>query len=208
PERELATNRTRRKCKHSTASMGTRGNEEAFLLVKRAARMARRGTLADSLAMPTEGRFDRRSFLRGSGLAAGALAALGTVPPTGFRKAAAGPPPPPHGTVTIRKNGCTHCSVGCTVIAHVANGVWIGQEPAWDSPINRGSHCAKGAAVRDDVSSDRRLRYPMKLVNGQWSRGSWSQAIDEVGDKLLEIRAKSRPDALYWLGSAKVPNQA
>ena len=53
--------------------------------------------------------------------------------------------------MTSRKNVCTHCSVGCTVIAEVANDIWIGQEPGWDSPINRGSHCAKGAAVRDDV---------------------------------------------------------
>ena len=100
------------------------------------------------------------------------------------RKAEAGPPPPPGAAVTIRKNVCTHCSVGCTVIAEVANGVWIGQEPGWDSPINRGSHCCKGAAVRDDVLSERRLRYPMKLVNGQWNRISWDQAIDEIGDKL------------------------
>jgi formate dehydrogenase major subunit len=158
--------------------------------------------------MPTEGGLDRRSFLRGSGLAAGALAALGTVPLTGFRKAAAGPPPSPGATVTIRKNVCTHCSVGCTVIAHVANGVWIGQEPAWDSPINRGSHCAKGAAVRDDVSSDRRLRYPVKLVGGAWQRISWDQAIDEIGDRLLDIRAKFSPESVYWLGSAKFTNEA
>ena len=110
--------------------------------------------------------------------------------------------------MTTRKNVCTHCSVGCTVIAEVANGVWTGQEPGWDSPINRGSHCCKGAAVRDDVLSERRLRYPMKLVNGEWNRISWDQAIDEIGDKLLEIRAKSGPDSVYWLGSAKFTNEA
>jgi formate dehydrogenase major subunit len=110
--------------------------------------------------------------------------------------------------VTTRKNVCTHCSVGCTVIAKVANGVWSGQEPGWDSPINRGSHCCKGAAVRDDVLSERRLRYPMKLVNGAWVRLSWDQAINEIGDKLLEIRAKSGPDSVYWLGSAKFTNEA
>ena len=118
------------------------------------------------------------------------LAALGTLPLGGVRKAEAGPPPPPGAAMTIRKNVCTHCSVGCTVIAEVANGVWIGQEPGWDCPINRGSHCCKGAAVRDDVLSERRLRYPMKLVNGQWNRISWDQAIDEIGDKLMEIRAE------------------
>ena len=124
------------------------------------------------------------------------------------RKAEAGPPPPPGAAVTTRKNVCTHCSVGCTVIAEVANGVWTGQEPGWDSPINRGSHCCKGAAVRDDVLSERRLRYPMKLVNGGWNRISWDQAIDEIGDKLMEIRAKSGPESVYWLGSAKFTNEA
>ena len=53
---------------------------------------------------------------------------------------------------------CTHCSVGCTVMAEVENGVWVGQEPGWESPINRGSHCAKGAAMREMVHGDRRLR--------------------------------------------------
>ena len=89
----------------------------------------------------------------------------------------------------------------------MANGVWIGQEPGWDSPINRGSHCAKGAAVRELVHGDRRLKYPMKLVNGQWTRVSWETAINEIGDKLMAIRAKSGPDSVYWLGSAKFSNE-
>jgi formate dehydrogenase major subunit len=85
--------------------------------------------------------------------------------------------------------------------------VWIGQEPGWESPINRGSHCAKGAAVRELVHGDRRLKYPMKLVNGQWTRVSWDQAINEIGDKLAAIREKSGPDSVYWLGSAKFSNE-
>ena len=138
---------------------------------------------------------------------AGGLAALGALPLGSVRKAQAGPPPPAGAQVTIRKNICTHCSVGCTVIAEVANGVWIGQEPGWDSPLNRGSHCAKGAAVRELVHGDRRLKYPMKLVNGQWTRVSWEKAIDEIGDKLAAIRDKSGPDSVYWLGSAKFSNE-
>src|SRR5262245_54171131 len=178
------------------------------MLIKRTEREARRGTLAAALAAPANGGIDRRSFLRRSGLAAGGLAAFGTLAVEGVRKAKAGPPPPPGATTTVRKNVCTHCSVGCTVIAEVANGVWIGQEPGWDSPINRGSHCAKGAAVRDDVGSERRLRYPMKLVDGAWQRLSWQQAIDEIGDKLLDICAKSGPESVFWLGSAKFTNEA
>src|SRR5262249_53456790 len=180
---------------------------EAPVLIKRTERQARRGGLASALQSQSDGGLDRRAFLRRSGLAAGGLATLGALPLTSVRKAEAGPPPPAGAQVTIRKNICTHCSVGCTVVAEVANGVWIGQEPGWDSPINRGSHCAKGAAVRELVHGDRRLKYPMKLVNGQWTRLSWDQAIDEIGAKLLAIREKSGPDSVYWLGSAKYSNE-
>jgi formate dehydrogenase major subunit len=178
------------------------------MLIKRSERQARHGKIASALAKQSDNNLDRRSFLRRSGLAAGGLAALGSIPLASIRQAKAGPPPPAGATVTTRKNVCTHCSVGCSVIAEVANGVWIGQEPDYSSPINRGSHCCKGAAVRDDVLSDRRLRYPHKLVDGQWKRLSWDQAINEIGDKLLEIRQKSGPDSVYWLGSAKFTNEA
>ena len=87
------------------------------------------------------------------------------------------------------------------------NGVWVGQEPGWDSPFNMGSHCAKGASVREHAHNERRLKYPMKLVNGQWTRIKWDQAINEIGDKMLEIRKASGPDSVYWLGSAKFNNE-
>jgi formate dehydrogenase major subunit len=177
------------------------------VLIKRTEREARRGTLAAALATQSGGALDRRGFLRRSGLVAGGLATLGALPLGSVRKAEAGPPPKPGTPVETRKNICTHCSVGCTVTAEVQNGVWIGQEPSWDSPINRGSHCAKGAAVRELVHGDRRLRYPLKLVNGQWTRVSWETAIDEIGNKMMAIREKSGPDSVYWLGSAKFSNE-
>ncbi|MGE0037649.1 MAG: molybdopterin-dependent oxidoreductase, partial [Xanthobacteraceae bacterium] len=177
------------------------------MLIKRTDRQARRSTLAGALQGQSQRGLDRRSFLRRSGLAAGGLAAVGALPLGSVRKAEAGPPPPAGAQVTIRKNICTHCSVGCTVIAEVANGVWTGQEPGWDSPLNRGSHCAKGAATRELVHGDRRLRYPMKLVNGQWTRISWDTAINEIGDKMAEIRGKSGAESVYWLGSAKFTNE-
>jgi formate dehydrogenase major subunit len=177
------------------------------VLIKRTEREARRGKLSAALAAQSGGGLDRRTFLRRSGVAAGGLAALGALPLISVRRAEAGPPPAPGAQVTIRKSVCTHCAVGCTVTAEVSNGVWIGQEPSWDSPINRGSHCAKGASVRELVHSERRLRYPMKLVNGQWTRVSWDTAINEIGDKLLQVREKSGAESVYWLGSAKMTNE-
>src|SRR5258707_11480017 len=165
------------------------------MLTRRSDRQARRGTVASVLtSQSTDKNLDRRSFLRRSGLVAGSLTALGTLPLTSFRQAEAGPPPPPGATVTTRKNFCTHCSVGCSVIAEVANDVWIGQEPDYDSPINRGSHCCKGAAFRDDLVGEKRLRYPVKLIDGQSHRTSWDQAVEGIGNQILQGRAKAGPE--------------
>src|SRR5215212_1232142 len=176
------------------------------MLMKRTNGSAGRARLQGVAAGLASGVVERRTFLRRSGLTVGAGAALGLVPLGSVRKAQAGPKIMSAPT-EIKKNICTHCSVGCTVIAEVQNGVWVGQEPAWDSPINRGSHCAKGAAVRELVHGDRRLKFPMKLVNGEWQKISWDTAINEIGDKMLDIRAKSGADSMYLLGSAKFSNE-
>jgi formate dehydrogenase major subunit len=175
------------------------------VLIRRTERQARRGQLA-ALAEPAAGGLDRRGFLKRSGLAAGGLGALGALPLAGVHKAEAGFVAPGV-AVEIKKSICTHCAVGCTVTAKVQNGVWVGQEPSWDSPINRGSHCAKGASVRELVMGERRLKYPLKLVKGEWTRVSWDQAINEIGDQLTAIREKSGADSVYWLGSAKMTNE-
>ncbi|MBW4962948.1 formate dehydrogenase subunit alpha [Sulfitobacter sp. CW3] len=147
---------------------------------------------------------DRRGFLRGSGLAIGGLTAIAA---TGGSVTKATAQTAATRAVETVKSVCTHCSVGCTVIAEVDNGVWTGQEPGWDSPFNLGAHCAKGASVREHAHGERRLKYPMKKEGGQWVRISWDQAINEIGDGMMKIRDESGPDSVYWLGSAKHNNE-
>lgn len=175
------------------------------MLRKKSVGVARRPRGSSVLTTIANETVDRRTFLRGSGLAVGGLAALGASAGS-VRKAAAATPGA--GSIEIKKTVCTHCSVGCTVIAETVNGVWIGQEPGWDSPFNLGAHCAKGAAVREHAHGERRLKHPMKLVGGEWQKISWETAIDEIGDKMLEIRnGPAGPDGVYWLGSAKHNNE-
>ena len=152
---------------------------------------------------------NRRTFLKRSGLALGTGVAATMFAPQMMRKAraAAGFSPKEGIATEIRRSVCTHCSVGCGVVAEVQNGVWTGQEPDFNSPFNLGAHCSKGATVREHGMGPRRLRYPMKLVSGKWKRLSWDQAIDEIGDRLLEIREQSGPDSVFWLGSAKHNNE-
>ncbi|MCA0423838.1 MAG: formate dehydrogenase subunit alpha [Proteobacteria bacterium] len=176
------------------------------MLIKRKSRDVRR-SVAGAFGETNGAGLDRRGFLRKSGLTAGGLAALSSLTFGSVRTAEAGPILPNVPTIR-KKNICTHCSVGCSVIAELQNGVWLGQEPAWDSPINRGSHCAKGASVRELVKGERRVKAPLKLVDGAWQKISWDQAINEIGDKMTAIRNQSGPDSVYLLGSAKFTNEA
>ncbi len=156
---------------------------------------------------------DRRAFLKHSGLGMGA-GAIATQLPYNLIGAAEAATDKTHAAGAITRDGgevkrtvCTHCSVGCAVDAVVKNGVWVRQEAVFDSPINLGAHCAKGASVREHGHGEHRLKYPMKLVDGKYQKISWEQAISEVGDRLLKAREESGPDSVYWVGSSKHNNE-
>jgi len=149
----------------------------------------------------------RRRFLKNSGIAAGGAAAASIVAPGMMQQASAASPVSADVPTEVKRTICSHCSVGCGVYAEVQNGIWTGQEPAFDHPFNAGAHCAKGAALREHGHGERRLKYPMKLENGKWKKLSWEQAINEVGDQMLQVRQESGPDSVYWLGSAKFSNE-
>src|SRR6476619_5387659 len=150
---------------------------------------------------------DRRTFLKGTGLTAGAAAFASQLPLNLIGEAAA--QAKKTGMTEVKRTVCTHCSVGCAIDAVVTDGVWVRQEPVFDSPINMGAHCAKGASIREHGMTEHshRLKYPMKLVGGKYRRITWEQAINEIGDKLLQIRKESGPDAVFWIGSSKHSNE-
>ncbi|MFV0369577.1 MAG: hypothetical protein ACK5KM_14075, partial [Hyphomicrobiaceae bacterium] len=73
-----------------------------------------------SAAVREEGAFAtvyRRSFLRNSGLGVGGIAATSTFTASRVQPAKAAAPAAANGNIEIKKSICTHCSVGCTVIA-------------------------------------------------------------------------------------------
>jgi len=166
--------------------------------------------LRRSLAGVTGKTLDRRAFLKRSGIAVGTGAFASQLPFNMIGKAeAADEKKADGGKLEVKRTVCTHCSVGCAVDAVVQNGVWIRQEPVFDSPINLGAHCAKGAAVREHgmTHDSHRLKTPMKLVNGKYQRISWEQAVNEIGDKMMALRKESGPDSLYFVGSSKHNNE-
>lgn len=158
-----------------------------------------------SRAVPT---MDRRKFLRRSGLGLGAGIAASQL--SLVRKAQAADPATAAAggaKVEVKRTVCTHCSVGCAVDAVVENGVWVRQEPVFDSPISMGGHCAKGGALRENAHGEFRLKYPMKLVDGKYQRISWDQALEEISAKMLKLREESGPDSVFIVGSCKSNNE-
>lgn len=146
----------------------------------------------------------RRSFLKLAAIASASTSAFGAS--TATVKADEKVKMPYEGSKTVR-TVCTICSAGCGIEAEVLNGVWVRQNNAVDHPINLGSHCCKGIDQIDLIKSKCRVKYPLKRVNGKWERISWEQAVNEIGDKMLEIKKESGPDSVMFLGSAKFNNQ-
>ncbi|MCF8180925.1 MAG: formate dehydrogenase subunit alpha [Limnohabitans sp.] len=166
------------------------------------------GSLSRGLraAVPT---MDRRAFLKRSGIGVGAGIAATQL--NMLQKANAADPKAAmldgKGKIEVKRTICSHCSVGCAFDATVENGVWVRQDPVFESPINMGGACAKGAALREHGHGDYRLRTPMKLVDGKYQKISWDQALDEISAKMKELRSKFTPDSIFFIGSSKYNNE-
>jgi len=166
---------------------------------------SRPGAVSDGCKVTLNPKLARRSFLKLSAATAALTGAAMTVKLTG--KATAAEHKEPYiGSKQVRTI-CTYCAVGCGIEAEVQNGVWVRQEIAQDHPVSLGAHCCKGAGAIDMVASEKRLKTPMKRVNGKWTNISWDTAIEEISAKLLDLREKDGPDSLHFNGSAKVSTE-
>ena len=122
------------------------------MLLTRKAQAGTNPVASSRLTRPVSSRLgktiDRRTFLMRSGITLGTGAVASQLPFSIVSEAPAADQQP-DGKIEVKRTVCTHCSVGCAIDAVVQNGVWIRQEPVFDSPINLGAHCAKGASIRE-----------------------------------------------------------
>jgi anaerobic selenocysteine-containing dehydrogenase len=99
------------------------------------------------------------------------------------------------------KTYCGLCSCWCPVIAQVRNGVFVALEPDEEHPLACGV-CRKALAAPELVYSKQRLQYPMRRTRPKgdpdpgWERITWNEALDTIGAKLNEIKAKFGPEAV------------
>ena len=79
---------------------------------------------------------------------------------------------------------------GCGILVHVENGRITKIEGDPNSPLSRGTLCAKGLAQIERLNHPDRLKYPMKRMGergeGKWERISWNEALETIADKIRE----------------------
>jgi len=96
----------------------------------------------------------------------------------------------------------TNVAQGCSLLAHVRDGVITKIEPG-DFPNPKYRHiCARGLATRELAYHPDRLKYPMKRLGergqGKWQRISWDEALDTIAMKLKDISARYGSRSLMW----------
>ncbi len=91
---------------------------------------------------------------------------------------------------------------GCGILAHVENGRITQIEGNPDSPLNRGTICAKGLAQIEKLNHPDRIKYPMKRKGergkGKWERISWDEALETIAEKISEIIKEDGPRAISF----------
>ncbi|MEK7872373.1 MAG: molybdopterin-dependent oxidoreductase [Chloroflexota bacterium] len=144
----------------------------------------------------------RRTFLKGSAVAGGAVIAsrflygeLETLVAASSGAAAA----------ATDEWVPTTCWIGkqdCGMLAHKINGRVVKLEGLPAHPRNRGTLCPKGVAQITALYDPNRVKTPLirtneKGVPGQFRPASWDEALTLVGNKIKEVRAKD-PKLIVW----------
>ncbi len=100
--------------------------------------------------------------------------------------------------VTTCTRDCPGC---CGLHATVSNGrlTGLGVNPKY--PLGHGGVCAKARKYIDRVYDPERVVTPLRRTRAGFESVSWDAALDEMADRLLDVRLKHGPEAvLYYMG--------
>lgn len=118
--------------------------------------------------------------------------------------------PLPETGIEVKRTICDICCPGmhCGVDAYVKDGKVIKVEGTAEHPLNHGKLCTKGAANRQYIYREDRIKTPLRRVGqrgeGKFEPISWDEAFDEITAQLQRIKAEDGPDAVaFFSGYAK-----
>ncbi|MBI4232959.1 MAG: molybdopterin-dependent oxidoreductase, partial [Chloroflexi bacterium] len=150
----------------------------------------------------------RRTFLKGTGVAGGALVASRFLYGP-LETLVAGSP---EAAAALEEKWLpTTCWIGkqdCGILARTINGRVVKLEGNPLAPRNRGTLCPKGVGQIIALYDYNRVKTPLirtneKGVAGQWRQATWDEALTLVAGKLKEVRAKDPKLVLWQKGRSK-----
>jgi thiosulfate reductase/polysulfide reductase chain A len=96
---------------------------------------------------------------------------------------------------------CWECSTCCGALATVREGRVVDFAPNRDHPYSKGAFCIKGIRGAPGITyHPNRLLHPLRRTGargeGKWARVSWDEALDEMADRLAQVRQTYGPEAI------------
>ena len=92
---------------------------------------------------------------------------------------------------------------GCGILVHVENERITKIEGDPDSPLNRGTICAKGFGQIEKLNHPDRLKHPIKRMGergeGKWERISWEEALETIAIKIRETIERDGPRVISFV---------
>ena len=97
---------------------------------------------------------------------------------------------------------CRMCNSRCSIMVNIHDGVITEITPAEGNPVNRGRICPRGKCAGDLFYHPDRILTPLKRrADGSFEEISYERALDEIADKILELKEKFGPRSLgAWKG--------
>jgi anaerobic selenocysteine-containing dehydrogenase len=112
--------------------------------------------------------------------------------------------PGPETGIEVKKSICTICdpTTQCGLDLYVKDGKIIKVEGSKEHPYSLGTLCSKGAANRQYIYSEDRLKTPLKRTgprgSGKFEPISWDEALDTVAAKFNEIKEQNGPESVVF----------
>ncbi|MBU7594140.1 molybdopterin-dependent oxidoreductase [Metabacillus halosaccharovorans] len=97
----------------------------------------------------------------------------------------------------VFKSSCPlNCWDSCGFEVTVENGKVVKVEGDKDHPITQGKICGRGRMLETKTNSNKRLTVPLRKVDGNFKEISWKQALDEIAEKMSDIKESYGPTAV------------
>ena len=112
--------------------------------------------------------------------------------------------------ITVKKSICSICNPRshCGIDVYIKDGKIIKVEGTKENPQNEGTLCVKGAAIRQYVYHEDRVKTPL-MRTGSKERGdfvpvSWDKALDFMAERLNHLKEKHGPESIvFYAGYTK-----